>query len=153
MSTSTSTSTISTSSSSVATSGQDALALAGRLLIALLFVPAGFGKIGGFAGTVGYIASVGLPMPQVGAALALAVELGLGLALLLGWRTRLAAAGLALFTLAASIFFHNFWAAPADAAMVQQLMFFKNIAVIGGLLAFAAFGAGGWSLDARAGRR
>jgi len=148
-----STSTISTSSAGAATSGQDALALAGRLLIALLFVPAGFGKIGGFAGTVGYIASVGLPMPQVGAALALVVELGLGLALLFGWRTRLAALGLALFTLAASIFFHNYWAVPADKAMMQQLLFFKNIGVIGGLLAFGAFGGGSWSLDARAGRR
>lgn len=125
------------------------LALAGRILIALMFVPAGLQKIGGFAGTVGYAASVGMPMPQVGVAVALVVEIVGGLALLLGWCTRWAALALAFFTLVASFFFHAYWSLPADAAMVQQLMFWKNIAVTGGLLGFAAHGAGGWSVDAR----
>ncbi len=125
------------------------LALAGRILIALMFVPAGFQKIGGFAGTVGYAASVGMPMPQVGVAVALVVEIAGGLALLLGWCTRWAALALAFFTLVASFFFHAYWSVPADAAMVQQLMFWKNVAVTGGLLGFAAHGAGGWSIDAR----
>ena len=111
-------------------------------MIALLFIPAGYAKIGGFAGTVGYIASKGLPMPSVGAALAIAVELGLGLMLLVGWRTRWAALGLALFTVAASLFFHNFWGVPAEQVMAQKQAFFKNIAATGGLLAFVAFGAG-----------
>nr|WP_145545930.1 DoxX family protein [Variovorax boronicumulans] len=128
---------------------QDTLALIGRILIAVLFIPAGFGKLTGFAGTVGYIGSAGLPLPQLGAALAIVVELGLGLALLVGFRTRLAAAVLAVFTLAASFFFHNYWAVPADKAMVQQLMFMKNVAVTGGLLAFVAFGAGRFSVDRR----
>lgn len=128
---------------------QDGLALLGRILIAVLFIPAGFGKLTGFAGTVGYIGSVGLPLPQVGAALAIVVELGLGLALLLGFKTRLAAFVLAVFTLAASFFFHNYWAVPADKAMVQQLMFMKNVAIAGGLLAFVAFGAGRLSIDRR----
>lgn len=134
------------------TTTQNALTLAGRALIALLFIPAGFGKIGGFAGTVGFIASKGLPMPSVGAAVAIAVELGLGLMLLAGWRTRWAALGLALFTVAASVFFHNFWGVPPEQVMAQKQAFFKNIAATGGLLAFIAFGAGGWSLDARARR-
>lgn len=128
---------------------QDALALVGRILIAVLFIPAGFGKLTGFAGTVGYIGSAGLPLPQVGAALAIVVELGLGLALLVGFKTRLAALVLAVFTLAASFFFHNYWAVPADKAMVQQLMFMKNVAITGGLLAFVAFGAGRFSVDRR----
>lgn len=128
---------------------QDALALVGRILIAVLFIPAGFGKLAGFAGTVGYIGSAGLPLPQVGAALAIVVELGLGLALLVGFKTRLAALVLAVFTLAASFFFHNYWAVPADKAMVQQLMFMKNVAIAGGLLAFVAFGAGRFSVDRR----
>lgn len=128
---------------------QDALALLGRVLLAVLFIPAGFSKLTGFAGTVGYIGSVGLPLPQVGAVLAIVVELGLGLALLLGFKTRLAALGLALFTLAASVLFHNYWAMPADKVMVQQLMFMKNIAVVGGLLAFVAFGAGRFGIDRR----
>ena len=132
-----------------ASAAQDTLALIGRVLIALLFVPAGFGKLMGFAGTVGYIGSVGLPLPQLGAAIAIVVELGVGLMFLVGYKTRIAAIVLALFTVAASIFFHNYWALPADKAFVNQLMFFKNIAVAGGLLAFAAIGAGRFSIDKR----
>jgi putative oxidoreductase len=67
----------------------------------------------------------------------------------LGARTRLAAVVLALFTLAASYFFHNYWAVPQDQQFVQQLLFFKNIAVAGGLLSLAAWGAGAWSLDSK----
>ncbi len=90
-----------------------------------------------------------MPLPTLGAVLALVVEIAGSLALLLGWGTRLAAGVLALFTLAASFFFHAYWAVPADQAFVTQLLFFKNIAVVGGLLVLAAQGAGGWSLDAR----
>ena len=128
---------------------QDPLAFTGRLLLAALFLPAGLGKLTGFAGTVGYISSVGLPMPQVAAAAALVVEIAAGLALVVGYRTRVAALVLAAFTLVASVFFHNYWAAPADGEMVQQLLFFKNAAVVGGLLTLAAWGAGAWSVDAR----
>ena len=128
---------------------QNPLALAGRLLLALLFLPAGIGKLTGFAGTVGYISSVGLPMPQLAAVLALTVEILGGLALIAGFGTRLAALALALFTLVASFFFHAFWSAPADQQFMQQLLFFKNIAVTGGLLTLAAWGAGAWSVDAR----
>lgn len=128
---------------------QNPLALLSRLLLAALFLPAGIGKITGFAGTVGYIASVGLPMPTVAAAVAMAVEVLGGLALIVGFGTRWAALALALFTLGASFFFHNYWAMPAEQQMMQQLMFMKNIGVTGGLLALAAFGAGAFSLDAR----
>lgn len=128
---------------------QNPLTFVGRLLLALLFLPAGIGKITGFAGTVGYIASKGLPMPELGAALAILVEVGGGLALIAGFGTRFAALALVVFTLAASLVFHNFWALPADQVMMQQLMFFKNMAIIGGLLVLAAQGAGAWSLDAK----
>lgn len=130
----------------------DTFALVGRVLIAMLFIPAGFAKIGGFSGTAGYIASKGLPLPEVGAAVAIVVELGIGLMFLFGWRTRLAAIALAVFTVAASLFFHNYWAMPAAQAVTQQQAFFKNLATVGGLLAFAAFGPGRFSLDARTGR-
>ena len=130
---------------------QNPLALIGRLLLALLFLPAGISKIGGFAGTVGYIASKGLPVPSVAAAIAIVVEVGGSLALIAGFGTRWAALALAGFTFVASFFFHNYWGVPAEQAMVQQLMFFKNIAVVGGLLVLAAHGAGAWSLDAKRG--
>lgn len=131
---------------------QDPLALAGRLLMAVLFLPAGIGKLTGFAGTVGYISSVGLPMPQLAAVVALLVEIVGGAALVVGFGTRIAAVVLAVFTLVASVFFHAFWAVPADQQMIAQLLFYKNIAVIGGLLTIAAWGAGAWSVDARRGR-
>ena len=131
---------------------QNPIALIGRLLVAYLLIPAGIGTLTGFAGTVGYITSKGLPMPEVAAGLAIVVELGVGLMLLVGFQTRWAALVLTLFTLAAGFFFHNYWAVPADQAMVQQLMFNKNLAIAGGLLAFVAFGAGGFSLDAKRGR-
>jgi putative oxidoreductase len=128
---------------------QNPLSLVGRLLLALLFLPAGISKIGGFAGTVGYIGSKGLPMPELGAVIAIVVEVLGGLALIAGFGTRAAALVLAVFTLAATVLFHNYWAMPAEMQMVQQLMFFKNIAVVGGLLLLTAYGAGGWSLDAK----
>lgn len=128
---------------------QNPLALIGRILLAILFVPAGFGKIAGFTGTVGYATAMGLPLPTVGVAIALVIELVGGLALLVGFGTRIAALALAVFTLVASFYFHAYWAVPAEQQMMQQLMFFKNIAITGGLLAFAAFGAGALSLDAR----
>ena len=121
-------------------------ALLGRLLVVALFIPAGLSKIGGFEGTVGYIASVGLPLATVAAVVAIAVEVLGGAALLLGWRTKQAALILAVFTLVATVLFHNFWAMPAEQAFMQQLMFMKNIAVVGGLLVLASLGGGQWSL-------
>jgi putative oxidoreductase len=130
---------------------QNPLALAARILLAALFVPAGISKIAGFAGTVGYIGSVGLPLPAVGAVLAILAEAGGGIALLLGFQTRIAALVLAVFTLAAGVFFHAFWAAAPEAAQMQQIMFMKNIAIAGGLLMLTAFGPGALSMDAKRG--
>lgn len=126
---------------------QNPLSLIGRVLLALLFIPAGYSKIGGFAGTASYIASKGVPFPELAAAAAVGVELGLGLLLLVGWQTRWAALGIAFFTVVITFIFHNFWAVPAEMVMSQQQSFFKNIAVVGGLLTVAAWGAGAWSVD------
>ena len=120
-----------------------------RLLTAWLFIPAGFGKIAGYSGSVAYAASAGLPLPEVGVAVGLAIELLGGIMLLVGFMTRPAALLLALFTLVASFFFHAYWSLPADQAMMQQLLFNKNMAIVGGLLAFAAFGPGSWSIDGK----
>ena len=80
------------------------------------------------------------------------IELNGGLALIAGFGTRLAAIVLAAFTLVASFFFHAYWAVQADQQMIPYLLFYKNIAVIGGLLTIAALGAGAWSVDARRGK-
>ena len=128
---------------------QNSLSLLARFLLVALFLPSGIAKLTGFAGTVGFINSVGIPFPALAAALALTVEILGGLALRAGFQTRVVALVLAAFTLAATLLFHNFWGAAANQAFVQQLMFFKNIGVIGGLCALAAHGAGSWSLDKR----
>ena len=126
---------------------QNALNLLGRLLIVALFLPAGLSKLTGFDGTVGYFASLGLPLATLAVVVAIIAEVLGGIALLVGFQTRIVAILLAIFTLAASITGHAFWAAPADAAFIQQLLFLKNIAVIGGLLVLASAGAGKFSID------
>jgi putative oxidoreductase len=123
--------------------------LMARILLALMFVLSGVSKLTGLEGTAGYIGSVGLPAPQLLAIGAGLLEVIAGVMLIVGWQARWAALALAGFTLLASLFFHNFWALPADKASMQQLMFMKNLAVIGGLLFVFAFGAGTLSLDAR----
>ena len=125
------------------------LALIGRVLLALMFVLSGFGKLTGIEGTAGYIASAGLPMATALAVIVGLLELFGGLALLVGFHARWAALALGLFTLLASLLFHNFWAMPADQAYMQQLMFMKNLSIVGGMFVVAALGAGSLSLDAR----
>jgi putative oxidoreductase len=125
----------------------DAGALVARLALGALFVPAGWGKIAGFAGAAGYIASQGVPLPQVAAALAVAIELGLGLALVAGLRTRWAALGLAVFVAVITPIFHAYWSMPPAQAGMQAIMFWKNVGIVGGLLLLAGTGGGRWSLD------
>jgi putative oxidoreductase len=131
------------------TTNQNATALVGRILLALMFLLSGIGKIGDFAGTAGYISSVGLPFSSVLAAGALVLEIVAGIALIIGFKTRWAALALALFTLAAAFLFHNYWAMPAGQQMMQQIIFLKNLAVTGGLLMLAIAGPGAWSVDRR----
>ena len=133
-------------------SARNPLALIGRILLALMFVLAGFTKIGGFAGTVGYMQAKGIPAASVLAVLTIVLELVGGLALVFGFYTRWAALALGLFTLLVTFIFHNFWAQPEAQQMTQQLMFMKNISVAGGMFVLAAFGAGAFSLDAKRGR-
>jgi putative oxidoreductase len=130
--------------------------LIGRILIAYLFIPAGISKLTKFDGTVAYVKSgklplldMALPLPEVGAVIAIIVELGLGLLLLVGFKTRYVALGIALFTLAAALCFHQFWAVPDAAKMIQTIMFNKNLAIAGGLLFVAVYGPGPLSVDRR----
>jgi putative oxidoreductase len=126
---------------------RDWAALLGRMLLALLFVISGFGKIPGFQGTVGNIASKGLPLPEVLAAFAVLLELGGGIAIALGWKTRWVAAAMILFMIVITPIFHNFWAASPDQAISQQTNFMKNVSILGGFLILFAFGPGRYSID------
>ena len=120
--------------------------LIARILIALIFILSGFSKITGFDGTVGYIASQGLPAPQLLAIAAIFMEIGGGLMLVLGWRARWGAVALLVFTALAALLFHNFWSVPADQAQIQMIMFMKNISIMGGLLFVVVHGSGKLSL-------
>lgn len=116
--------------------------LTGRALLASLFLVSGFGKLAAPSATVGYIASTGLPFPEVALVGALVIELGFAAALLVGYRTRIVASVMALFTLITAIVFHN---QLGDQG--QLIHFLKNLSIVGGLLQVAAFGAGAFSLD------
>jgi putative oxidoreductase len=129
------------------TNVQNTAALVGRILLVLMFLTSGFGKVTGFEGTVGYIASKHLPLPQVGAIIAILCELGAGLLVLVGFKARWAALVLAIFTLAAGILFHDYWNADAAARMGQQINFWKNVSITGGMLMIFAFGPGRYSVD------
>ena len=121
-------------------------ALAGRVLLAIMFVVAGYGKIGGYAGTQGYMDSIGVPgmlLPLV-----IILELGGGLAIIAGWQTRMVAILLAGFCLLSAFVFHLDFA-----GRMQSIMFMKNLAVAGGFLALAAYGPGALALDNRSGHR
>lgn len=123
--------------------------LVGRILLALIFLMAGFNKIGGFEGTAGYIASKGLPLPELGAVIAIVVEIGGAIMLIIGWRVCCAAGALFIFTAATAIFFHNFWAMPADQVQMQMISFMKNLSIMGGLLYVLVYGSGPLSLDSK----
>ncbi|MDP9423989.1 MAG: DoxX family protein [Pseudomonadota bacterium] len=122
----------------------DTVALVGRILLATIFVMSGAAKLADPAGTIGYIGAAGLPLAPVAYAGAVAIELGGGIALILGYRTRIVAATLALFSLLAAMGFHS-----AFADQNQMIHFMKNVAMAGGLLQVVAFGGGRLSLDAR----
>jgi putative oxidoreductase len=126
---------------------QNTAALVGRILLALLFISAGFDKINNYSGTAGYMASAGMPLVSVLLPLAILVELGGGLALAVGFKARWAAAALALFLIPTSVIFHAYWASPADQVVMQQINFWKNVSILGGMLMVVAFGAGAWAFD------
>jgi putative oxidoreductase len=115
--------------------------LGGRILISALFLISGLGKIGGYAGTQAYMASMGVPGALL--PLVIALEVLAAVAIIVGFRTRLAAAGLAVFSVASGVLFHG------SGDQMQQIMLMKNLAIAGGFLFLVARGAGDWSLDAR----
>ncbi|QDE39050.1 DoxX family protein [Luteibacter pinisoli] len=122
--------------------------LIGRVLMCSLFIVSGIGKVAAPGATKAYIVSAGLPLPDLAYLAAVAVELGLGTLLLLGFKTKWVAALMALFTLATAFTFHAHFNDPN-----QQVHFLKNLSIAGGLVQFAIWGAGAWSLDGLRTRR
>lgn len=120
--------------------------LAGRVLMAALFLIIGWGKITNFSGTVAFVAAGGFPMPTVFAVLAIIFEVGGALMVLTGYHARMGAKALIIFTAIATGAYHNAFSDPT-----QQLMMLKNLSIIGGLLYIAAFGAGACSLHKKCG--
>ena len=129
------------------TSGRDFAALIARILLAVIFVISGYGKIGGFDGIAAAIASKGVPLPQVAAAITILVELGGGILLVLGWKTRWVALIFFLWLIPTTVLFHDFWASPPDQYEAQHINFMKNLAIMGGMLMVYAFGPGRLSID------
>src|SRR5712691_4348510 len=101
--------------------------VAGRFLIALIFLLSGIGKIAGFAQTAGFMAGKGLPMAEVLLVLSIVIEIGAALMLIVGWQARLGAAALFLWMIPVTLVFHNFWAAPADQQQIEMVNFLKNV--------------------------
>lgn len=128
---------------------QHSAALVGRILLALIFIISGYGKIGGYAGTAAYMASKGLPLVDVLLPLTILIELGGGLLIALGWKLRWAAAAIFLFMIPVTLVFHNpAGLAPAEAQQ-QMIQLLKNLSIMGGMLGLVAFGPGRFGLDAR----
>ena len=123
---------------------QSAVPLAARMLLAAIFLVSGVGKAIDPAGTMAYIASAGLPSASMVYAATLCIELGGGLLLLIGFRTRWAAAVLGLFAIASALIFHH-----ALGDQNQLIHFLKNLAIAGGMLQVIAYGAGDYSVDRR----
>jgi putative oxidoreductase len=123
------------------------LPLIGRVLLGLIFVLSGFGKLSDPAGTAGYMTAYGLPYANVLVWPTGLIEFGGGLLLMLGWHARWAAAALILFVIAATLVFHQFWNVDAAQMQMQQINFLKNLAIIGGLLYVVAYGSGACSLS------
>lgn len=125
------------------------LVVVARILMASIFISAGFSKIIGFNGVTAYIASKGLPFPMVVAGLTVALEILGSLAVIIGYQARIAGLLLGLFSIVAAFIFHNFWAFPLEQAYLQNIMFMKNLSMAGGLFLLTVFGAGAYSVDAR----
>jgi putative oxidoreductase len=121
--------------------------LIGRILISAVFILAGIGKITGFSGEEGFVASKHLPLPAVALGIALVIELAGGLAILAGFYTRFTAWIVFLYMIPTTFLFHNFWAMQGAAQQDNMLHFEKNLAIMGGLLILATFGPGPMSVD------
>ena len=134
----------------------DYAALAGRILLSIIFIVSGVGKLMNWKGTESYMVSQGMPSAPAAVTfllvMAVVFELGGGLALLAGWQARLAAVALVIFLIPATFIFHDFWTFSGEARQMQMVNFLKNLAIMGGLAQVIAYGSGRLSLGARGSR-
>jgi putative oxidoreductase len=128
---------------------RDLVLLLARILLMILFVLSGWGKLTGFEGTVGYMTSLGAPAPTLAAAVAVIMEFAVGILLILGFYTRPLALLFALFVLGTALLGHPFWNMVEPERSANMTQFLKNLSIVGGLLALAVSGAGRFSLDRR----
>ncbi|TFF35241.1 DoxX family protein [Pseudomonas sp. RIT623] len=128
---------------------RDLILLLARILLMILFVVSGWGKLTGFEGTVGYMTSLGAPAPTLAAGVAVIMEFAVGILLILGFYTRPLALLFALFVLGTALLGHPFWSMVDPERSANMTQFLKNLSIAGGLLALAVSGAGRFSLDRR----
>jgi putative oxidoreductase len=130
---------------------RDEVLLLARLTLVLLFVIFGWNKMLDLSGTAAYFAHDGLPVPMGAAIIAVIMEFVVGIAILLGFMTRPLAVLLAIYTLGTALVGHQFWTMSGADFRGNEINFFKNISIIGGLLALYVAGPGRYSIDARRG--
>lgn len=128
---------------------RDEVLLIARILLVILFVLFGYYKLTGFSGTIGEMTSMGLPIPQVAAAVAVILEFFVGIAVAIGFFTRPLALLLAAYTLATAFIAHHYWNMSGAEQMGNMINFYKNVSITGGFLLLALTGAGRYSLDRR----
>lgn len=128
---------------------RDVIILVARVLLMILFISAGWGKLTAFEGTVGYMASLGAPAPTLAAVIAVIMEFFVGIVLVLGFYTRPLALLFALFVIGTALIGHPFWNMVDPERSANTIQFFKNLSIVGGLLLLAVTGAGRYSLDRR----
>ncbi|HWX55212.1 MAG TPA: DoxX family protein [Verrucomicrobiae bacterium] len=109
----------------------------GRLLLSVIFVLSGFGKMTQFANTATMMAGAGIPLAKAALVLTIVIELGGGLLLISGYQVRYVALIMALFLVPVTLVFHKFWGIPAQEQQMQMVNFLKNVAIMGGLVVAA----------------
>jgi putative oxidoreductase len=128
---------------------QSWMLLAGRLLMAALFIVAGVRKALAFGASAAYMTKNGIPMSDALLVVALIIEIGGGLLLILGWKTRIVATALFVFVVVLTPIFHAYWTFEPAQMVAQLNNFLKNLGLMGGLLYMMVLGAGALSLDER----
>ena len=126
---------------------KDALILVARVLLMVLFVLFGWAKLTNFSGTIGYMGSLGAPMPAVSAAIAAVMEFFVAIALILGVFTRPLALLFVLYTFGTALIGHHYWTLDGADRMMNMINFYKNISIMGGLLLLAITGPGKFAIQ------